>query len=60
MAERLLPVAIDLHRHLVGGTTDTASTAPRPAGLHVFHGPVEDLDRLDVGDLLRDDRPSPE
>ena len=43
--QRLLAIAIDLHRHLVRGATD-ASRADFDVRLHVFDGAVEDFDRI--------------
>ena len=46
--QRLLPRAVDLHRHLVGGAAD-ALRADFDRRLHVLDAPGEDLDRLLVG-----------
>jgi len=49
--QRLLPVAIDLHRHLVSSTTDAAA-ANFDVRLHVFDGRVKDFDRLAIRNLF--------
>src|SRR5690349_16153439 len=52
--QRLLAVAVDLHRDLVGGTTDAAA-ADLDVGLYVFDGGREDLDGVALRHLLFDD-----
>ena len=53
-AQRLLPVAIHLHRNLVGSTTNSLGTHFNRR-LHVFNGAVENLDWFDVRHLLGND-----
>jgi hypothetical protein len=52
--QRLLPRAVHLHRHLVRGATDPAA-ADFDVWLDIFHGGVEDLNRILVRQLLLDD-----
>src|SRR5262249_55627333 len=51
--QALLPRAVDLHRHLVGGTTD-ALGADLDGRLHVFDSVLEDFDRVSVRHALLD------
>src|SRR5439155_5848065 len=51
--QRLLPVAVDLHRHLVRGTADAAA-ANLDERLHVLDRSRENLDRVLVWQLFLD------
>ena len=53
-AERLLAIAIDLHRHLIGSTTHPLGTHFN-SWLYILNRAIKDLDWLSIGHLLSHD-----